>query len=209
MLKRSFDVLAAGAALVCLSPVLLAVAFAIRLGSPGPIFYRGRRVGQGGRPFGMWKFRTMVVNADVIGGPSTSDTDPRLTRIGVFLRKRKLDELPQLYNVLLGDMSLVGPRPEVPQYVDMYSEEERQILTVRPGITDFATLWNSDEGALLADSQDPERTYLEEIRPTKMRLQLEYVRRRSFATDLGILYETLLTVVGRRRSIPELPKTAH
>ena len=209
MLKRSFDVIVSGAALVCLSPVLLVVALAIRIGSRGPIVYRGQRVGRAGRLFRMWKFRTMVVNADVIGGPSTSDTDPRLTPIGLYLRKRKLDELPQLFNVLVGDMSLVGPRPEVQQYVAMYSAEERQILIVRPGITDFATLWNSDEGALLATSQDPERTYLEQIRPTKVRLQLEYVRRRSFGTDLWILYETVLTIAGRRRPIPNLPKTAH
>ena len=209
MLKRSFDVIVSGAALVCLSPVLLVVALAIRVGSRGPIVYRGQRVGRAGRLFRMWKFRTMVVNADVIGGPSTSDTDPRLTPIGLYLRKRKLDELPQLFNVLVGDMSLVGPRPEVQQYVAMYSAEERQILIVRPGITDFATLWNSDEGALLATSQDPERTYLEQIRPTKVRLQLEYVRRRSFGTDLWILYETVLTIAGRRRPIPNLPKTAH
>ena len=187
---------------------MLALALAIKVGTPGPVFYRGRRVGRAGRPFGMWKFRTMVVDADRIGGPSTSDTDPRVTPTGLFLRKRKLDELPQLFNVLSGDMSFVGPRPEVSQYVDLYSPEERQILTVRPGITDFATLWNADEGALLAESRDPELTYLEKIRPTKLRLQLEYIRRQSFATDVRILYETARAVIRRRPSNRDLSQSA-
>lgn len=147
----------------------------------------------------MIKFRTMVINAEEIGGTATSDNDPRITRVGKPLRKYKLDELPQLMNVLRGDMSLVGPRPEVPQYVEMLSEEERVILTLRPGITDWATLWDYDEGAVLAASADPEWTYLEKIRPLKTRLQLEYVRNQSFFTDLIIIARTIAAIVFRAR----------
>jgi lipopolysaccharide/colanic/teichoic acid biosynthesis glycosyltransferase len=174
------------------------VALAIKFGSPGPVFYRARRVGRGGQPFRMWKFRTMVVNADRIGGPSTADDDPRVTAVGKWLRRHKLDELPQLVNVMTGDMSLVGPSPEVQQYIDIMTGEEREILDVQPGITDWATLWNPDEGAVLAGSADPERVYLERIRPEKIRWQLEYVRRRSLAVDVSILAQTLLAVLFRR-----------
>lgn len=197
MRKRAFDVTASSMGLLALSPVLLGLAALIKLSDQGPVFYRGVRVGLDGRPFRIFKFRTMVVNADKIGGPSTAGDDPRITRIGAFLRAYKLDELPQLLNVLAGDMSIVGPRPEVQRYVDMYTEEERQILTVRPGITDFASLWNTDEGAVLAGAADPERAYLELIRPEKIRLQLEYVRRQSLLTDLRIVMRTLAAVVFR------------
>ena len=172
----------------------MAIVAAIKIGSPGPAFYRAPRIGLGGRPFRMWKFRTMVVNADKLGGPSTSDDDPRVTPIGRRLRKGKLDELLQLVNVLTGDMSLVGPRPEVAQYVDLFTPEERVILSVRPGITDLATLQNPDEGATLAKGGDPERIYLEEIRPEKLRLQLQYVRTRSLLLDVKILVATAATV---------------
>jgi lipopolysaccharide/colanic/teichoic acid biosynthesis glycosyltransferase len=195
MFKRLFDLIISAAALLVFSPLLLALAAAIKIGSPGPVFYRGVRVGRFGRKFRIFKFRTMVIDAEKIGGPSTPDDDPRITRIGKFLRKRKLDELPQFINVLLGDMSLVGPRPEVSQYVDLYTEEERAILSVRPGVTDWASIWNPDEGALLAGSPDPEKTYLEQIRPQKIRLQLEYVRKQSFLTDLSILGETARIVL--------------
>jgi lipopolysaccharide/colanic/teichoic acid biosynthesis glycosyltransferase len=212
MLKRSFDVLCALAALLVLSPVLLGLALAIKMSSPGPVFYRGVRVGLHGRPFRIFKFRSMVINADQIGGASTADGDPRITAIGRALRKTKLDELPQLMNVLAGDMSLVGPRPEVQQYVDMYTEAEKAILTVRPGLTDWASLWNTDEGAVLAGAADPERAYLELIRPQKLKWQLAYVRERSFLVDLSILARTFWTVVSRRTpsalmdtSAPPLP----
>jgi len=143
----------------------------------------------------------MVLNAEQIGGPSTSDDDPRITRIGKLIRKYKLDELPQLINVLKGDMSIVGPRPEVQHYVDMYTEEEKAILTVRPGITDWASIWNPDEGAILAGSADPEKTYMEKIRPKKLELQLKYVRERSFWADMKIIMETIWTLVRRRKPI--------
>jgi lipopolysaccharide/colanic/teichoic acid biosynthesis glycosyltransferase len=201
-LKRSLDLIVASLALVLLSPLFLFIALAIKRDSKGPVFYRGLRAAAGGRSFAMLKFRTMAVGADKIGGPSTADGDPRITRIGRYLRKYKLDELPQLLNVVKGDMSLVGPRPEVPQYVAMFTQEERQILTVRPGLTDLATLWNPDEGGALAGTDDPERAYLEMIRPRKIRLQLEYVRCRNLATDLWIIWQTVLVVLLRRRARP-------
>jgi len=137
----------------------------------------------------------MVVDAEKMGVSSTSDDDQRITRIGKFLHKYKLDELPQLINVLKGEMSIVGPRPEVQHYVDMFTEEEKAILSVRPGITDWASLWNPDEGAILAGSTYPEKTYMEKIRPEKIRLQLKYVRERSFWGDLKIIFQTILTVI--------------
>jgi lipopolysaccharide/colanic/teichoic acid biosynthesis glycosyltransferase len=147
----------------------------------------------------------MIPRADVLGGPSTPDGDPRVTEVGRWLRKYKLDEVPQLYNVCVGEMSLVGPRPEVQQYVDMYSDSERDILTVRPGLTDWASLWNIHEGALLKGSADPEKVYLETIRPVKLRLQLAYVRQRSFGTDLRILLHTAIALVRGRGACPLPP----
>lgn len=203
-LKRCLDLIIAGFALVLLSPMLLLIALAIKRGCMVPVLYRGLRAGLGGRDFAMLKFRTMVVEADKIGGPSTPDDDPRITRLGRYLRKYKLDELPQLLNVLKGDMSLVGPRPEVPQYVAMFTKDERQILAVRPGITDLATLWNADEGALLAAADDPERVYLEVIRPRKIQLQLEYVRSRSCRSDLRIIWQTLMIVTRAKTRIAKI-----
>lgn len=196
-MKRLFDVVVSFCGLAVLSPVLLWVAWAIRREDGGPVFYRGERTGLNGRPFRIFKFRTMVVDAEKMGAASTADDDPRITRAGKRLRKYKLDELPQLINVLTGDMSLVGPRPEVKRYTDLYEGEERAILTVRPGITDWASIWNSDEGALLAGQADPDRYYEEHIRPEKIRLQLRYVRERSFRTDLSILAETLRVILRR------------
>ncbi len=196
MVKRLFDLAVSSMVLLMLSPLLLAIALLIKLDSKGPVFYRGMRVGRLGKPFKMYKFRTMVVNADKIGGPSTPGGDPRLTKVGKLVRKYKLDELPQLLNVLKGEMSIVGPRPEVPMYVDMFTEKEKAILTVRPGMTDWASLWNIDEGGILAGSPDPEKMYAEEIRPRKIRLQLAYARNHSFWQDLRIILETLKAIVG-------------
>ncbi len=197
-MKRLFDFTAACLALGLLWPVLLIIALFVKATSPGPVFYCGKRAGRRGRIFKMYKFRTMVANAEQLGGSCTSDGDPRITRSGYWLRKFKLDELPQLLNVLVGDMSLVGPRPEVQEYVQLFTPEERAILSVRPGITDWASLWDRDEAQALAGHADPERAYLELIRPEKIRLQLEYIRRRSFATDFAILFETLRLLVLRR-----------
>jgi lipopolysaccharide/colanic/teichoic acid biosynthesis glycosyltransferase len=213
MTKRVLDFAVSFLGLLFLLPALVLIALAIKLDSPGPLFYRGARAGLLGKPFRIFKFRTMVVNADKIGGPSTADDDPRITCVGKFLRKFKLDELPQLLNVLKGEMSLVGPRPEVQQYVELFTDEERAILAVRPGITDWATLWNTDEGAVLAGSPDAEKTYLEKIRPTKIALQLSYAREHSFSTDLTILFQTLLAVFVRPKPgalrVTEEERSAH
>ncbi|MCW5786016.1 MAG: sugar transferase [Nitrospira sp.] len=202
MMKRLCDVVVASVLLLLLSPLLLVIALVIRWSDGGPVFYRAPRVGLRGQPFRMWKFRTMVQHADQLGGPSTPDGDPRVTPVGRWLRQHKLDELPQLFNVCGGTMSLVGPRPEVQHYVDLYSEEERVILTVRPGLTDWASLWNIDEGALLKGSPDPEKVYLETIRPVKLRLQLAYVRQRSFGTDLRILLHTAIALARGKGARP-------
>jgi len=193
--KRLFDIVSSIMAIIITSPVFLFVVFLIKKESPGPVLYRAQRVGKNGKVFTMYKFRTMVVNADKIGGPSTAADDPRLTRIGLFLKKYQLDELPQLINVIKGDMSIVGPRPEVKVYVDMMTEEEKNvILSVRPGITDLASLWNFHESEILKGSADPEKTYMEEIRPEKLRLQQKYVRESSIWLDIKIIFQTVFKV---------------
>jgi lipopolysaccharide/colanic/teichoic acid biosynthesis glycosyltransferase len=202
-LKRGFDVAASALGLVLTAPLLAAIAVGIVLDSPGPVFYRGSRVGRAGQIFRIFKFRTMVPQADTLGGPSTADDDPRITRVGRWLRSYKLDELPQLLNVLRAEMSIVGPRPEVPQYAALLTGDERAILSVRPGMTDWASIWDIDEGRALAGSADAERKYLEEIRPQKVRLQLKYVQEQSLSTDLRIIAQTVarllrLRVVGER-----------
>jgi len=193
--KRALDILSSLFGLIAVSPILIAITLLIKREDRGPIFYRGVRVGRFGKTFRIFKFRTMVLNAEKMGGPSTADDDPRITKVGKFIRKFKLDELPQLLNVLKGEMSIVGPRPEVQMYVDMFTEEEKAILSVRPGITDWASIWNPDEGAILAGSPDPEKTYMEKIRPEKIRLQMKYVRERSFWNDLKIIAQTIITIV--------------
>ncbi len=191
VVKRFVDVVVSGAAIILLLPVLLALALLIKVDSSGPVIYTGVRVGLRGRPFKIYKFRTMVARADLIGGPNTPRDDPRITRVGRWVRRFNLDELPQLVNVLKGEMSIVGPRPEVPQYVDLFTEEEKAILSVRPGITDWATLWVRNEGKILEGSDDPERTYMEKVWPEKHRLQLEYVRNHSLWVDTRIMVQTL------------------
>jgi len=192
-----FDAIFSLAGLVLLSPFLLLIAVLIKKEDRGHMFYRGVRVGRYEKPFKIFKFRTMVANAENLGGLSTADDDPRITKIGRLLRKYKLDELPQLMNVLKGEMSFVGPRPEVQHYVDMFTEKEKTILNVRPGITDWASLWNPDEGAILAGSSDSEKAYMEKIRPQKLKLQLKYVREQSFWSDLKIIFLTLKTIMIR------------
>jgi lipopolysaccharide/colanic/teichoic acid biosynthesis glycosyltransferase len=200
VIKRLFDFLCSAIGVAVLSPLLLWISWEIKREDGGPVFYRGARVGLHGRLFRIYKFRTMVADAEKRGPSSTSAEDPRITRIGQTLRKYKLDELPQLINVLAGDMSFVGPRPEVQKFTDLYTDEEKILLTVRPGITDWASLWNSDEGALLKGSVDPDRDYLEKIRPTKIALQLKYVRERTFWNDLKLIFLTLFAIVA-----PESP----
>ena len=191
MLKRTFDVVASALGLLVFSPLLLAVALWVKLDSPGPVFYRGKRGGRNNVPFGIYKFRSMVMNADKIGGSSTSGEDPRVTKSGRFIRKYKIDELSQLLNVLSGDMSLVGPRPEITAYTDKYEGEFLEIMRVRPGITDWASIWNADEGGVLAGAKDPDRAYEILIQPTKLQLQLRYVRTRTFLSDLKIILYTV------------------
>jgi lipopolysaccharide/colanic/teichoic acid biosynthesis glycosyltransferase len=193
LMKRLVDITLSTISLIVLSPLFFAVAIFIKFDSPGPVFFKGIRIGKNGIPFRIYKFRTMVVNAEELGGPSTPADDPRLTRVGKILRKYNLDELPQFINVFKGEMSIVGPRPEVPQYVEMFSEKEKEILTVHPGITDWASLWNPDEGAVLAGSNDAEKVYFEKIWPEKHRLELEYVRNCSPWTDVKIIFLTFKT----------------
>jgi lipopolysaccharide/colanic/teichoic acid biosynthesis glycosyltransferase len=194
-MKRIFDMVMAAAGMAVLGPLLFWIAWKIKAEDGWPVFYRGIRVGLHGKSFRIFKFRSMVINAEKIGPSSTASEDPRITRIGRWIRAHKLDELPQLMNVLAGDMSFVGPRPEVKKFTDMYTVAEKVILTVRPGITDWASIWNSDEAALLAGADDPDKAYLELIRPEKVRLQLKYVRERSFMVDIRIIVLTLLKLI--------------
>lgn len=193
-MKRAFDVTVACIGLLLLSPIMLVVALWIRRDSPGPVFYRGRRAGRGGIPFYMLKFRSMVVGADRIGKPNQSGNDSRVTRCGRLLRKYKLDEIPQLINVVRGDMSLVGPRPEFVDKVEKYNWRERQILALRPGMTDWASLWNSNEGGVLAGAPDPDDAYEKVIRPGKLKLQLYYLENHSFTADLKVIAATLIRI---------------
>jgi len=191
-LKRVFDIAASALGLALLAPLLLAVALWVRLDSPGPVLFRQTRVGRHGVLFQIHKFRTMQADAPARGLAVTADGDARVTRSGRWLRASKLDELPQLWDVLRGAMSLVGPRPEVPQYVAHYPPELRElVLSVRPGITDPASLRFRHESALLAASPDPERTYLQEVMPAKLALAAEYVRTRSGWGDVKIILATL------------------
>ena len=191
MLKRFFDFIISLIVLIVFSPLFLILGILIKKDSEGPVFYRQIRIGKDGKPFRIFKFRTMVNNADKSGVTSTKSDDVRITKMGKFIRKYNLDELAQFINVLKGEMSIVGPRPEIPYYVNMFTEEEKIILSVKPGITDWECIWNSDESKLLAGSDDPDRDYLEKIRPEKIRLQLKYVKEHSFWIDFKIMLMTL------------------
>lgn len=194
LVKRAFDLVASLCALVALSPLLALLALLIKRHDGGPVLYAGRRVGKDGKPFGMFKFRSMVLDADKIGGSSTPDDDPRITPIGRLLRRYKLDELPQFLNVLRGEMSIVGPRPQVQWAVDLYTPEEREVLSVKPGITDLASVRFPNEGEILRGSTDPDKDYMEKIHPEKMRLNLQYVRTQSLLTDLRLIAETAAAI---------------
>jgi len=194
-MKRLFDFAAAAAGLMVLSPLMILVALLIKIDSRGPVFFKQERVGKDFQPFSIYKFRTMVVDAERKGSLVTVGDDPRVTRAGHFLRKAKLDELPQLINVLKGDMSLVGPRPEVPRYVELFHRDYEEILTVRPGITDLASLKYRDESGILAAAKDPEREYVARVLPEKIDLAKQYIREASFLFDLRLIFQTLLKVV--------------
>ena len=190
--KRIFDLCWTLPGLLLLAPLFGLIALAIWVNDRGPVFFRQERVGRGGRPFRMWKFRTMVVNAEALGAQITVERDPRITAIGHGLRAGKLDELPQLLNVVAGEMSLVGPRPEVPHYVALYTPAQQAVLQLLPGITDPASVKYRNESALLAESADPERTYVETIMPEKIAINLAYAARATCWTDFRVIVQTVL-----------------
>jgi lipopolysaccharide/colanic/teichoic acid biosynthesis glycosyltransferase len=198
--KRVFDVVASLVGLLVLSPIFFGVALLIKLDSKGPIFFRQERMGRNLRPFRIYKFRTMFRNAPLLGGTLTAGRDSRITKVGLFLRKTKIDELPQLFNVLRGDMSLVGPRPEVPRYVDLFRTDYENILSIRPGITDLASLKYRDEQMILGFAADPEREYVERVLPDKIALAKEYIRKSSFLFDVSVLLKTVLEIIKPRDS---------
>ena len=191
MIKRLFDIIISFLALVILLPVLIIISIWVLLDSKGGIFYRQSRVGKNNRDFTLLKFRTMHPGADTKGLLTVGERDPRITGAGYSLRRTKLDELPQLINILAGDMSLVGPRPEVRKYVDLYTDEQLKVLDIRPGLTDNASLAYIDESEILAKSEDPEKTYIETILPAKLELNLQYIRERSMGKDIGIIFRTI------------------
>lgn len=195
IVKRSLDILMAALGLVLISPLFAAVAAAIRCGSRGPVFFRQERIGRGFQPFQIIKFRTMIERAAELGSPLTAGHhDPRITRVGRLLRRTKIDELPQLINVLKGDMSLVGPRPEIRRYVDLFREDYEYLLTVRPGLTDLASLAYRNEASLLSATGDPEQEYLHRILPDKIALSRQYVEHMSPWLDLSLIAKTLLGI---------------
>ena len=197
-MKRLFDFIASFYGLILLAPIFVLVALWIKIDSSGPIFFRQDRVGFQGALFRIHKFRTMVSDAEKERKQITVGADLRITNVGSFLRKYKLDELPQLIDVLVGDMSLVGPRPEVPKYIDCYSDDEKhEVLSVRPGITDNASIEFRDESELLSMSKDPEATYINEVLPKKIALYRKYVREHSFFGDVGIIFKTIFRVTIR------------
>jgi lipopolysaccharide/colanic/teichoic acid biosynthesis glycosyltransferase len=200
MAKRALDLLISILGLLLLSPLLLLLALWIKLDSRGPVLYRGKRVGKDGRPFVMYKFRTMVLEAERTGPAVTYKDDPRITKAGRFLRRTKLDELPQFFNVLRGQMSLVGPRPEDPSYVAFYTPEQRLVLSVKPGITGRTQLQYRDEASLL-DGEGVDEEYVTRLMPQKLKLDLEYVRTRSLLLDLRILWRTMTTLLFRDRGV--------
>jgi lipopolysaccharide/colanic/teichoic acid biosynthesis glycosyltransferase len=195
MLKRGFDVISSLIGIILLFPFLLILWICIQLESSGGGFYRQVRVGKNGVDFRLWKFRTMQTGADKKGLLTIGGRDSRVTRIGFYLRKYKLDELPQLINVLVGEMSIVGPRPEVRKYVDLYTQDQRKVLSVKPGITDYASIEYSNENELLAQSENPEKTYIEEVLPAKLELNYKYLNEQGFITDLKIIFQTIGKIV--------------
>jgi lipopolysaccharide/colanic/teichoic acid biosynthesis glycosyltransferase len=194
-MKRFFDVLFSGVLIIVLLPLGMVVSIWIMLDDFGSPFFVQQRVGLNGRNFGLLKFRSMRKNAESKGQLTVGMKDNRITRSGYFIRKYKIDELPQLVNVFLGEMSVVGPRPEVPKYVLLYNEEQQNVLSIKPGITDFASIEYVRENELLSQSPHPEKTYIEEIMPAKLALNLKYVREQSFLTDMKIILQTIKAIL--------------
>lgn len=195
MLKRAFDIVASGLGLVVLSPVFAILALWIKSDSKGPVFYRQVRVGKDNKDFRVFKFRSMRPDSDKLGLITVGGRDPRVTRSGYYIRKYKLDELPQLINVFKGDMSLVGPRPEVRKYVDMYTPEQMEVLSVRPGITSLASIRYRNENDILAAAEDPDRCYVEQVMPDKLAIDLEYVRKASLWNDIKLIFTTFKEIL--------------
>jgi lipopolysaccharide/colanic/teichoic acid biosynthesis glycosyltransferase len=200
VMKRILDIVVSLVALMCLLPLMLLVAVLIKLDSSGPIFFRQERIGRGFQPFQILKFRTMIDNAQTKGRLITSAQDPRITRVGRILRQTKIDELPQLINVLKGEMSLVGPRPEVRRYVEAFQKDYEEILQVRPGLTDLASLKYRNEEALLGNSDNPETEYVMRVLPDKIRLAKDYLQHSSFFFDLKLILKTLFKLFDYRLS---------
>lgn len=196
-MKRFLDIIFSGLGLICLSPLFVFLALWVKLDSPGPVFYRQVRVGRNNRDFKLYKFRSMHVDSDKKGLITIGGHDPRVTQSGYYIRKYKLDEFPQLINVFLGDMSLVGPRPEVRKYVDMYTDEQMHVLDVRPGITDMASIYYRNENELLEKANNPEKYYREVIMQDKLRINLEYVRNHSVIGDFRMILKTLFVVIAK------------
>ena len=193
-MKRIIDIIASGCGLLVLSPIFLILAIWIKLDSKGPVFYRQVRVGKNGKDFRIFKFRSMVINADKGSLITVGGRDPRVTRSGYYIRKYKLDELAQLINVFIGDMSIVGPRPEVRKYVDLYTEDQMKVLKVRPGITDYASIEYMDENVLLEKSSDPDKTYIKEIMPAKIELNMRYINNPSLFEYIKLIFLTLFKI---------------
>lgn len=196
-MKRVFDIISCSLAVILLLPLEMVIAICIVCGSKGGVFYKQVRVGKGNKDFKLLKFRTMRPNADKQGLLITVGADNRITKIGHFLRKYKLDELPQFLNIIKGDMSVVGPRPEVRRYVDLYNERQLRVLSVRPGLTDYASIEYISESELLAKSDNPERTYIEEVMPAKLELNLKYIEKQSIGVDIKLIFKTLKKIVGK------------
>ena len=197
-MKRLFDFIVSLGGVIVLSPILLILSLLVFFNMGRPVFYLQKRIGLNGKPFKIIKFRSMVKDAETKGPSFTAGGDPRITPIGRFLRKYKLDELPQLLNVIKGDMSFVGPRPEVAEYVEMYTEEQKKVLTVRPGLTDTASIVYRDEETVLARYEDSSKAYIEKIMPAKLRLNLAYLEKAGFAADLGLIFKTLEKIFWNR-----------
>ncbi len=194
-MKRLFDIIASGLGLIVLSPLFAVIAVWIKLDSPGPVFYRQVRVGRGNKDFRLFKFRSMRPDSDKLGLITVGGHDPRVTRSGYYIRKYKLDEFPQLINVFIGDMSLVGPRPEVRKYVDMYTPEQMRVLSVRPGITSLASIRYRNENDILAAAADPDRCYIEQVMPDKLAIDLEYVDRTTLWNDIKLIFSTFREII--------------
>lgn len=194
-MKRIFDIVMSGLGLICLSPLFLVLAVWIKSDSPGPVFYRQVRVGRGNKDFRLFKFRSMRPDSDKLGLITVGGHDPRVTRSGYYIRKYKLDEFPQLINVFVGDMSLVGPRPEVRKYVDLYTPEQLRVLNVRPGITSLASIRYRNENEILAKADDPDKAYVEHIMPDKIAIDLEYVENASLTNDIKLIFKTFGEII--------------